>query len=97
MRACLVSDPAFGFDDAAAGRLREADLLVFRAIERVAAAGLALGLVMGSSVGLRDVIRRTISALPRQKTRQGRIPKPAFGGTMSPTATLRSCTKASQF
>jgi len=49
MRACLVSVPAAGLDDAGAGRLREADLAVFRAVERVAAFGLDLGLVMGSS------------------------------------------------
>src|ERR1700680_2322265 len=49
MRACLVSGPAAGFDDASAGRLREAGLAGFRAVERVAAFGLVLGLVMGSS------------------------------------------------
>jgi len=46
---------------------------------------------------LRDVIRRTTSALPRQNTRQGRTPRRAFGGPMTPTATLCSCTKASHF
>jgi hypothetical protein len=46
MRACLVSDPAFGLEDAV-GRLREAGLVVFRAKEWVADLGLDLGLVMG--------------------------------------------------
>ena len=49
MRACLVSGPAVGLDDAGASRLREAGLAVFRAVERVGALGLDLGLVMGSS------------------------------------------------
>jgi hypothetical protein len=45
----LVSGPAADLDDAGADRLREAGLAVFRAVERVAAFGLVLGLVMGSS------------------------------------------------
>src|SRR5467141_4280109 len=49
MRACLVSGPAADLDDAGADRLREAGLAAFRAVERVAAFGLVLGLVMGSS------------------------------------------------
>src|SRR5258706_13041845 len=49
MRACLVSGSAADLDDAGADRLREAGLAVFRAVERVAAFGLVLGLVMGSS------------------------------------------------
>jgi hypothetical protein len=51
MRACLVSGPAADLDDAGADRLRDAGLAVFRAVERawVAAFGLVLGLVMGSS------------------------------------------------
>jgi hypothetical protein len=49
MRACLVSGPAVSLDDAGADRLRDAGLAVFRAVERVAAFGLVLGLVMGSS------------------------------------------------
>src|SRR6266446_7169910 len=49
MRACLVLDRATGFDDACAGRLREAGLPAFRAVERAAAFRLDLGLVMGSS------------------------------------------------
>ena len=47
MRACLVSGPAPGLDDAGAGRLRETGLAVFRAVERLAAFGLDLGFVMG--------------------------------------------------
>jgi hypothetical protein len=46
MRACLVLGPAADLDDAGADRLRDAGLAVFRAIERVAAFGLVLGLVM---------------------------------------------------
>jgi hypothetical protein len=49
MRPCLVSGPAADLDDAGADRLRYAGLAVFRAVERVAAFGLVLGLVMGSS------------------------------------------------
>ena len=45
----MVSGPAADLDDAGADRLREAGLAVFRAVERVAAFGLVLGLVMGSS------------------------------------------------
>ena len=40
---------ALRLDDAGADRLRDAGLVVFRAVERVAAFGLVLGLVMGSS------------------------------------------------
>src|SRR5260221_2581835 len=43
MRACLVSGPAAGPDDAGARRLRETDLAVFRAVERLAAFGLDFG------------------------------------------------------
>jgi hypothetical protein len=49
MRACFVAGRAAGFDDAGAGRLWDLDLLDFRAVERVAALSLDLGLVMGSS------------------------------------------------
>src|SRR6478672_5734572 len=62
MRACLVSGPAADLDDAGADRLREAGLAVFRAVERVAAFGLVLGLVMGSSEVPCGAIRRTTSA-----------------------------------
>jgi hypothetical protein len=47
MRACLVSAPAVGLDDAGVGRLREVGLVAFRAVERVTAFDLDLGLVMG--------------------------------------------------
>jgi hypothetical protein len=36
-RACLVSRPRVGLDDAGADRLRDTGLAVFRAVERVAA------------------------------------------------------------
>jgi hypothetical protein len=49
MRACLVWGPVAGLDDTGADRARDLGLLVFRAVERVAAFGLDLGLVMGSS------------------------------------------------
>src|SRR5260221_6007202 len=49
MLACLVSGRAANLGDAGTGRLRDAGLAVFRAIKRVAAFGLVLGLAMGSS------------------------------------------------
>src|SRR5258708_22815689 len=49
MRACLVSGPAADRDDAGDDRLRDAGFAAFRAVERVAAFGFDLGLVMGSS------------------------------------------------
>jgi hypothetical protein len=49
MRAYLVSRPAAGRGDAAADRLRDAGLAILRAVERVAAFGFDLGLVMGTS------------------------------------------------
>src|ERR1700681_4441641 len=49
MRACLVWPPVAGLNDPGADRARDLGLLVFRAAERVAAFGLDLGLVMGSS------------------------------------------------
>jgi hypothetical protein len=47
MRACLVSVCAAGLDDAGAGRLRGAGLVIFRAVERLAAFGFDFGLVIG--------------------------------------------------
>jgi len=44
--ACLVGELAAGFDDTDVERLRET-VETFRALERVAAFGLYLGLVMG--------------------------------------------------
>src|SRR5882672_8150534 len=75
MRACLVSGPAADLDDAGADRLRDAGLAVFRAVERFAAFGLVLGLVMGSSE-----VHAAPSAAPPQPrpgnfTRQGRTLK----------------------
>lgn len=72
MRARFVSGRAAGLDDAGAGRFRGAALEGFRAVERVAAAGLDLGFVMGSSEVLCGTFRRTTSAPPEQNTRQGR-------------------------
>src|SRR5258707_15177828 len=48
-RACLVSGPAAGLDDADADRLRDTGLAVFRAVDRAVAFGLDLDLFMGSS------------------------------------------------
>jgi hypothetical protein len=48
MWACLVWGPVPGLDDTGADRARDLGLLVFRALGRVAAFGLDLGLVMGS-------------------------------------------------
>ena len=49
MRACLVWAPVAGLNDPGADRARDLGLLILRAAERVAAFGLDLGLVMGSS------------------------------------------------
>jgi hypothetical protein len=49
MRACFVPGRAASLGDTGADRLRDADLAVFRGVERVAVFGLDLGLVMGSS------------------------------------------------
>jgi hypothetical protein len=54
MRACLVLGRAAVFGDKTTERMRDLDFLVFRAANRVAALGLDLGLVMGSS----EVARR---------------------------------------
>jgi len=63
MRARFVSGVAADFDDAGTDRVRDLDLLVFRAAERVAALGFGLDLVMRASM-LCDAIRRTTSAPP---------------------------------
>src|SRR5258708_4544322 len=96
MRACLVSGLAANLDDAGAERLRDAGLAVFRTVERVAAFGLVLGLVMGSSE-----VHAAPSAAPPQprpaqitgRARPRRAPQPP----QVTAATLRSETKASQF
>jgi hypothetical protein len=77
MRACLVSGPAAGFDDAGAGRVRDAGLAAFRAVERVAAFGLDLGLVMGSSEVDATPAAAPPQPRPGQNTRQGRTLKRA--------------------
>src|SRR5258707_7325201 len=68
MRACLVSGSAADLDDAGVDRWREAGLPVFRAVERIAAFGLVLGLVMGSSE-----VHAAPSAAPPQP-RPGKYP-----------------------
>ena len=68
-------------------RLRDAGLAVFRAVERVAAFGLVLGLVMGSS----EVYAAPSAAPPQPRPgnfiRQGRTLKRALGAQVT-TATL---------
>src|ERR1700737_3161674 len=96
IRACLVSGPAADLDDAGADRLRDGGLAVLRAVERVAAFGLVLGLVMGSSE-----VHATPSAAPPQP-RPGKSPgrarpRSAPQPPQVTAATLRSDKKASQF
>src|SRR5260370_39674734 len=67
-RACLVSGPAAGLDDADADRLRDTGLAVFRAVDRAVAFGLGLDLFMGSSG-----VCATPSAAPPQP-RPGKSP-----------------------
>jgi hypothetical protein len=64
IRACLVSGRIAVFEDEGADRMRVLDLLVDRELERTAAFGLDLGLVMGSSE-----VRATPSAAPPQPRR----------------------------
>ena len=96
IRACLVSGRIAVFEDDGANRMRVLDLLVDREVERTAAFGLDLGLVMGSSE-----VRATPSAAPPQPRRAnhpaGRDPMGRLGRTPAGTATLRSRTKASHF
>src|SRR6202163_1464418 len=96
MRACLVSGPAVDLDEAAADRLRDTGLAVFRAVEPVAAFDLDLGLVMGSSE-----VDATPSAAPPQprpgKTPGRARPRSRHQPPQVTTATLRSSPKASQF
>jgi hypothetical protein len=68
IRACLVSGRIAVFEDEGANRMRVLDLLVDREVERTAAFGLDLGLVMGSSE-----VRATPSAAPPQP-RPGKTP-----------------------
>jgi hypothetical protein len=96
IRACLVSGRIAVFEDEGANRTRVLDLLVDREVERTAAFGLDLGLVMGSSE-----VRATPSAAPPQPRRAnhpaGRDPMGRLTRTPAGTATLLSRTKASHF
>src|ERR1700688_1128617 len=83
IRSCLVADRAGDLDDAGADRWGDAGLAVFRTIERVAAFGLDLGLVMGSSRSGRRHPPHHLS--PAQaSTRQGRPPKRASAASSHP-------------
>ena len=64
IRACLVSGRIAVFEDVGASRVRDLDLLLDREVERAAAFGFDLGLVMGSSK-----VRATPSAAPPQPRR----------------------------
>jgi hypothetical protein len=64
MRACLVSGRTVVFEDEGASRVRDLDLLVDREVERAAALGFDLVLVMESSE-----VRATPSAAPPQPRR----------------------------
>src|SRR6478672_4339271 len=95
MRACLVLGRAADLDDAGAGCLRDTGLAVFRAVERGAAFGLDLGLVMGSS----EVDATTSAAPPQPRLGKapGRVrPRSRPRPLQVTTATLRSSRKASQ-
>ena len=78
--ALLVPAPVLGGAPEAAptgtGRFDDLRLIVFGRA-RVIAFGLDLVLVMGASGGLRDAMRRTTSAPPRQVTRRGSAQKRA--------------------
>src|SRR5258708_30088972 len=94
IRACLVSGRAADRDDAGADRLRDAGFAPFRAVERVGAFGLDLGLVMGSSE-----VCATLSIAPPQP-RPGKLsgrasPRSAPQPPQVTTATLRSSPNAS--
>src|SRR5258707_6393862 len=94
--ACLVPGRVADLGDAGADRLRDVGLAVFRAIERVAAFGFDLDLVMGSSE-----VHATPSAAPPQprlgKSPGRARPRSAPHPLQVTTATLRSDKKASQF
>src|SRR5258705_12680542 len=94
--ACLVPGRIADLGDAGADRLRDVASAVFRAVERVAAFGLDLDLVMGSSE-----VCATPSVAPPQP-RPGKHPGRARPRSPPPplqvtTATLRSSANASQF
>src|SRR6267378_8358951 len=96
IRACLVSGRVAVYEDEGDSRVRDLDLLVDREVERAAALGFDLGLVMESSE-----VRATPSAAPPQPRRAnhpaGRDPLGRLGRTPAGIATLRSRTKASHF
>src|ERR1700676_1072759 len=96
MRACLVSARIVIFEDEGASRVRDLDLLVDREVERAAALGFDLVLVMESSEG-----RATPSAAPphprRAKYPAGRDPLGRLGPSPAGIATLQSSKKASHF
>ena len=71
----LVSVPETA--SAGIGRFDDLRLAVFTGRERVTVLSLDFVLVMGSSRGLRDAIRRTTSAPPRYMTRWGSAQKHA--------------------
>jgi hypothetical protein len=64
MRACLVSGRFAAFEDEAASRVRDLDLLVIREAERAAALGFDLSLVIESAE-----VRATLSGAPPQPRR----------------------------
>ena|SRR6267378_791851 len=64
IRACLVSGRVAVYEDEGDSRVRDLDLLVDREVERAAALGFDLGLVMESSE-----VRATPSAAPPQPRR----------------------------
>src|SRR6202166_4462768 len=96
MRSCLVWGPVADLDDAGSDRAGDLGLPVFRVVERVAAFGLDLGLVMGSSQ-----VHATPSAAPpqpRSGKKSGRArPRSPPQPLQVTTATLRSDKKANQF
>ena len=63
------------------GRFDDLLLAVFTVRELVTVLRLDFVLVMGPSQGLRDAIRRTTSAPPRQMTRRGSAQKPRLSGS----------------
>src|ERR1700682_3128538 len=75
IRLCLVSGRDADLDEAGADRLRDAGLAVLRAVERVAAFGLDLGLVTGFSE-----VHAAPSAAPPQP-RPGKSPGRAGPGS----------------
>jgi hypothetical protein len=62
-------------------RFDDLRLAVFAGRDPVAVLRLDFVLVMGPSQGLRDAIRRTTSAPPRQMTRRGSAQKPRLSGS----------------